>query len=108
MGVSKAKEKLYPEEIEAILECNTRLFKNDPYFPKYIVKLAMYLMEYHLQGYGGENGSNFSTGQSFFTPGSLIRSFREDSDFDANERCAFCGALLQGKRKCEKCGQFVI
>ena len=104
MGISKPKDQLTRREIEEILECNTRLFRNDANFPKYIVKLAMYLLEYHLEAYAKSSTASVSTG-AFLTPGSVVHSPHDEAELDIDDRCPDCGSRLRGKRQCEKCGK---
>ncbi|MBN1518117.1 hypothetical protein JXA32_16265 [Candidatus Sumerlaeota bacterium] len=106
MGISKPKEQMTREEIEEIIEYNTRLFRNDPHFPKYIVHLTAYLMEYHYHEFIKHRSSGYTTGvgklrYKVVSSAAMGDSWEMDNDEDF---CSGCGAPLNGRIKCDRCG----
>jgi hypothetical protein len=107
MGISKPKSKLTLAEIEEIVEQNTRLFKDGPYFTKYMTRLLMHLFgQYYSPGY--ENFSGPPPAKAAPVDASALPTFPSPRDQQKRgKKCPQCGALLNHANSCPSCGVFI-
>ena len=104
MVVSEPKKTLTKEEILDILRRNARLFKDEPEFVTYIVDLAMYLIENHL-----EQGEQKEPSKPPFkaSPKEIQDVYRAFERFATGKTptrsCPVCGAPAEGKQVCPNC-----
>lgn len=114
MPFRTSKEKLSLDEIKGILKSNLNLYmniyKNDPEFLDYFIDLTLYLLRYkydkseELMGNKGEPEVELPAPDY-----RILQSATIDNDkVPARDFCHFCGAELQGQRKCSVCGNISI
>ena len=104
MTVMRPKEKLSKEEIIEILRRNAQLFKDEPEFVKYIVDLAMYLIENYLDAAALQGALE----RPFEVPPKEVQNvYRVFQRFSTGRTpahaCPICGADTEGRRKCPNC-----
>jgi len=104
MVVSEPRKTLTKDQIIEILRRNARLFKDEPEFVTYIVDLAMFLIESHL-----EKGEQKQPSKATFkaSPEEINDVYRVFAHFATgktpSKACPVCGAPVEGRRKCPNC-----
>ncbi|MCX7766503.1 MAG: hypothetical protein N2246_07350 [Candidatus Sumerlaeia bacterium] len=114
MPFRTSKEKLSLEEIKGILKSNLNLYmniyKNDPEFLDYFIELTLYLLRYKYDK--SEElmlNKGVAEGELPEPDYRILQSAEINNDkVPGREYCHFCGAELQGQRKCSVCGNISI
>ncbi len=103
----KPKGKLSKSEIIEILESNAQIYKDEPNFVKYLVELAIYLIQHQ---YDPDIETRADTEAHDEIPSEFQQSghiYALHSGFRVRRKtatCRFCGGETKGEKRCPTCG----
>jgi len=97
------------DDVIEILKRNVSLFKEEKDFVEYIVDLAMYLIEFHLdENTPLSKEMNLDERLKEETQ-ARYRIFKKFGDTHPRPKnCRFCGAPTEGKTRCPNCNNMTI